>query len=84
MSIVNFSIPKTLEQQVFVVMKEKGLASKAEFFRFAALRFIEESKRPFANEDDRTEYLTQEIAKIVKEKFKGKKLPSAREQLINL
>ncbi|HLD61007.1 MAG TPA: ribbon-helix-helix domain-containing protein [Patescibacteria group bacterium] len=37
MSIVNFSIPAKLDQQIKKTIKEKGFASKAEFFRFAAL-----------------------------------------------
>ena len=41
MSIINFSIPKTLEKKVVQIIKEKGFSSKAEFFRFAAINFID-------------------------------------------
>ena len=36
MAIVNFAIPATLEKQIKQIIKTKGFASKAEFFRFAA------------------------------------------------
>ena len=41
MSIVNFSIPKTLEQRIVMTMKHRGFTSKAEFFRFAAMDYID-------------------------------------------
>lgn len=37
MAIVNFSVPGTLNHQIKKTVKEKGFASRAEFFRFAAL-----------------------------------------------
>lgn len=37
MAVVNFNIPTKLNQQVLKTVREKGFASKAEFFRFAAL-----------------------------------------------
>lgn len=37
MSIINFSVPVKLDQQIKKIVKEKGFASKAEFFRFAAM-----------------------------------------------
>lgn len=42
MPIVNFSLPTTLEKQIATVVKKKGFASKAEFFRFVAMRYIEQ------------------------------------------
>ena len=84
-TIINFTIPKTLERRVTSVIKKNGFASKAEFFRFAAMRFVmEETKKFFASEDERMDYLIKEITKVVKTKFNGKKLPSAKEQLARL
>lgn len=40
MPIVNFSIPHPLDAQIKKTIKIKGFASKAEFFRFAALQVL--------------------------------------------
>ena len=84
MSIVNFAIPKTLEKQIDQTIKQKGFASKAEFFRFAALHFINVIDKPFVTEKDRFDYLTDEIEKSVIKRYKGKKLPSLEEQLVDV
>lgn len=84
MAIVNFSVPKTLERRVGQIIKEKGFSSKAEFFRFAAIYFMDVADKPFASEDERFDYLTEAIREEVVRKFHGKKLPSAREQLADL
>lgn len=81
MAIVNFSLPKTLERRISSSIKEKGFASKAEFFRFAAVHFLDVIHKPFASEDERMEYLTSALARELRERFHNKKLPSAREQL---
>lgn len=39
-TVVNFSVPKTLERQIAKTVRSKGFASKAEFFRFAALYLL--------------------------------------------
>lgn len=41
MSIINFAIPQTLEKRAGQTIKENGFAIKAEFFRSAAIYFIE-------------------------------------------
>jgi metal-responsive CopG/Arc/MetJ family transcriptional regulator len=46
MAIVNFSIPAVLEKRVDATIKRKGFASKAEFFRFAAIYYIETLDKP--------------------------------------
>ncbi len=81
MSIVNFSLPKTLEQRISVAIKEKGFASKAEFFRFAAVHFLDVVQKPFASEDERMGYLSGLVAREIRERFGGKKISSARDQL---
>ena len=83
MPIVNFSVPKTLDKRVAKTMAAKGFSSKAEFFRFAAIHFMDIINKPFASEDERFDYLTKAIEKEVVERYSGKKLPSARVQLSN-
>lgn len=84
MPIINFSVPKTLDRRVAKTIAAKGFASKAEFFRFAAICFMDNENRTFANEDERFDYLTKEIEKKIIERYGGKKLPSARAQLAGL
>jgi len=80
MAIVNFAIPKTLDKRVKEVMEEKGFASKAEFFRSAAMYFMDVINKPFKSEDDELEFLVKQIEDKVARAYDGKKLPSAREQ----
>lgn len=84
MAIVNFAIPPALDRRIGLTMREKGFASKAEFFRFAAVYFMDIIDKPFATEDERTEYLTDTLRSELMRRFHGKRLPSAREQLQNI
>ena len=83
-TIVNFTIPDTLNKQVQAAIMKKGFASKAEFFRFAAIKALETSNRSFRNADEEIDFLSEQIGKHVARLMKNKKLPSAREQLKNL
>lgn len=47
MAIVNFSIPTVLNKRVAHAIKQKGFASKAEFFRFAAVHFFGRDEQAF-------------------------------------
>lgn len=82
MPIVNFAIPKTLEKRVKQTIKTKGFTSKAEFFRVAAIDFIENNN----NNDEEKEFnqLTDTLTKAIIKKYKGKKIPSIEEQLADL
>lgn len=42
MAIINFSIPATLENQIQSVVRLRGFASKAEFFRFTVIKYLDE------------------------------------------
>ena len=44
MPIVNFFIPKNLDDRIRDIIKEKGFATKAEFFRYCAVRYIDSDK----------------------------------------
>ncbi len=84
MAIVNFSIPTTLEKRVDATIRRKGFASKAEFFRFAAVNFIDQLDRPVTSEADRFHALTDELKRKVSQIYGGKTMPSLREQLSDL
>ena len=84
MAIVNFAIPKTLEKRVEKTMKDKGFASKAEFFRFAAVHFIDVMEKPLVSEDAQFTYLTEAVGKELAKQYRGKRLPSIKEQLTDL
>lgn len=84
MSIVNFSIPPTLEKRVGQIIKEKGFSSRAEFFRFAAIQFIDVINKPITSEEERFDYLSNALQQEIIKQFRGKKLPSAEEQLADI
>jgi len=83
MPVVNFTIPKQLDKRILQTMKEKGVASRSEFFRFAAIYFMDVIEKPFAEEDARFDYLVSNLKKELKG-YGKKKLSSAREQLADL
>ncbi len=84
MSIVNFSIPQLLEKRIIEIIKAKGFASKAEFFRFSAIYFIDIIEKPFKTEDKFFGYLTNELTKEITKQYYGKKLPSLKKQLADV
>ncbi len=84
MAIVNFSVPKSFEKRVLQVIKEKGFASKAEFFRFAALYFMDVIEKPFVSEDTKQIYLTKKIEDEIVKKYRGKNIPSLQDQFADL
>ncbi len=51
MSIVNFSVPAPLEKQIKKVIREKGFATRAEFFRFAALYALGAFGQPLTTDE---------------------------------
>ena len=84
MSIVNFAVPKQLEKRVEKTIKQKGFASKAEFFRFAALYFINTIEAPRESEEERFVRLTDALKKEIPKKIKGEKILSLKQQLADL
>ena len=85
MAIVNFSIPQTLCERVNQEVKNKGFASRAEFFRFAAIYFmdiVDIGQR--IDEKERMERLSSLVSKKIAEHYQGKKILSLREQLADL
>lgn len=86
MAIVNFTIPKNLKKRVEDTIKEKGFASKAEFFRFAAIYFMDilKSRAGSESEEERFKYLTDVLQKEISASYRGKKLPPLKEQLADV
>lgn len=82
MSIVNFSISPTLAKRISRTIKERGFSSKAEFFRFAVIHFMDIVEKPTEiDEDLRFEILTKKLDLLLSKKLKNKKLPSLEDQL---
>lgn len=84
MSIVNFSIPIPLENKITALIRQKGFASKAEFFRFAAIYYMDILDKPVLDQEQRFNYLSKALGKALLKKYKGKKLPSLEEQLAEI
>lgn len=82
MAIVNFAIPRTLERKVDQVIREDGFMSKAEFFRFAVLSYINWRQNDITQEE--YEESVKDLKQAMQEKLKEKKLPSLEEQLANI
>lgn len=80
MPIVNFAIPKTLEQRLQQTIKKKGFNSRAEFFRFSAIYFMDVIDSP-NTENERFDYLTKSLTQEIKQKYSDEKIPSIEEQL---
>ena len=84
MNIVNFSITEPLERKINQIIKEWGFASKAEFFRFIALSFIEREERRKIREDQELAHYSERLEKALEKKIKNKEIPSFEEQIEDL
>lgn len=84
MSIVNFAVTPTLDRRIRETMRTKGFVSKAEFFRFAALHFIDIVDKPLATEEERLGYLTDALTREVGHAYRHKKIASLKDQLADL
>jgi metal-responsive CopG/Arc/MetJ family transcriptional regulator len=84
MAIINFIVPKNLEKRVVDTIRERGFASKAEFFRFAAIYFMDILEKHVGSEEERFEYLTDALQKEIAASYRGKKSPSLKEQLADI
>lgn len=83
MPIVNFTIATPLEKKIQKVIKEQGFASKAEFFRFAAMSFINSTKKTLS-ENELFEKEMDDFAKKFIKKYGGKDFPPLEEQFEKL
>ena len=83
MAIVNFVVKKPLDDKIKKVIKENGFSSKAEFFRLAAINFLQSEKKKI-DEDERMNYITAELRRTIIRNFNNKKLPSLEKQLADI
>lgn len=83
MSVVNFTINKTLERQIRSIIREKGYHSKAEFFRVAAISYMNSLQRQMSDEEEFA-YLAARLERVARKKLSRKKIPSLRKQLEEL
>ncbi len=84
MTIVNFSITEPLSKKINRVIKEWGFSSKAEFFRFIAINFVERSERREAKAKAELTQACHDLEKTALKKLKGKHLSSLEDQLSDL
>lgn len=84
MSNTNFSLTKPLEKKINHVIKKYGFASKAEFFRFAAMNYIQAVDQPNDISDAEYTAAINDLKNAIHEKFKNKVLPSLEEQFADL
>ncbi len=84
MAIVNFSIPQTLEKRVGGLIRQKGFSSKAEFFRCAAIYFMDTMEKPAVDEEERCCALSAAVEHEVMRQYRGKRLPPLSEQLADI
>ncbi len=81
MTVVNFVVPKTLDNRIMSFIRTKGYSSKSEFFRVAAISFLEkDTDANIFEKDDDIEMLTSKLSKALS-KEKNKKYINVRDQL---
>ena len=83
MAIINFAVKKPLDDKIKKAIKENGFSSKAEFFRLAAINFLQSENKKI-DEDDRMSYLASELSRTIIRNIGNKKLPSLRRQLFDI
>ena len=84
MSVINFTVPKPLEQKITAAIKDQGFASKAEFFRFAALYFVQKLHYFDTPVDEEFTRTMNKLSSTIKAKYRGRKMPSLEEQFSDL
>jgi len=84
MAIVNFSIPQTLERKIKEVVKNKGFASKAELFRFAVIKYLDETELLPLARNPRIGALSTELERELLARTGKSPLPSLEKQLERL
>ena len=70
MPVVNFAVPKKLDTRVLHAVRTKGFPSRAELFRYAVIRYLDEVvDRPVGersiDENPRIRALTDDIEELV-------------------
>jgi hypothetical protein len=65
MPIINFAVPATLDKRINRTIKERGFASKAEFFRFAAIQFMGVGNRSSVSMDEKWQRMEREADEAI-------------------
>lgn len=81
MAIINFTVPEILERKIKEVIKKKGFASKAELFRFAVLRYLDETEKLPLDSNPRIAALSREMEREMLQKLGQSPLPAIEVQL---
>lgn len=81
MSIVNFAIPQTLERRIEHTVKEKGFASRAELFRFAVIRYLDEEQNLPLARNANIARLSDRLGQAIGRNISAGRLPSLQKQL---
>lgn len=84
MAIINFAVTKPLEKKINKTIQDCGFTSKAEFFRFLAINYVEKREQEIMTEEEKFDFLTSQLAQEAKSKLVVKKLPALKEQLSNV
>lgn len=79
MPVVNFTLTKQLDKRINETVKQHGFSSKAEFFRMAAMNYLDEMEEPYP--DPETSNMIKEVKNLIVKKYSGKKIPPLRDQL---
>ena len=84
MSIINFSVPNILDRKIKEVIKTRGFSSKAELFRYAMMRYFEETEKLPFDHNPRIAALTRSLEAELLSKLGTKPLPSIGRQLARI
>ncbi len=84
MAIVDFTVPKNMQKRVEEIIKIKGFASKAEFFRFATIYFIDILENRQKNEEEHFEKLTGLLSREILEHYENKDISFLKKQLVDV
>ena len=84
MAIINFAVPQQLEKRIRETIKEKGFPSKAELFRFAVIRYMDETEILPFDKNKRITGLSEQLKAELEKKIGAKPLPSLKKQLARI
>ena len=84
MAIINFSIPKTLERRIKEITRKKGFPSKAELFRFALIRYLDEKEKRPLDDNLKISILSQKLEEELSKKVGPNPLLSIKKQMARI
>jgi metal-responsive CopG/Arc/MetJ family transcriptional regulator len=84
MSVINFTIHKELERRVKEAIRKRGFSNRAELFRFAVIRYLDEDERLSLDGNQKIAALSDELEQELISKIDSKPLPSIEKQLARM